>query len=692
MSALSQVAALGLWPALPMTGYWLYARRRGQTVDAPYPSKDSESSVGAFSLQTAIGVAVWSLPLLLLAEAGVYNAAVVGLLGWLVTVAGAVLLWPRRDRLRTMRPSFTWWDGLLVAGLALTAVLYLGWPSENIIPEHDEGMYINQGIYVANHGSLHPPYPWPDTAESVFGVVGLRPPGAFKTGDSYTFYFGHLFQVWLAHAFATFGAAGIFRLNGVIALLSAGLFYALCRRLLTQPLAVIATLVLALNTSQLWLARNSLTEMITQAFIVAGLFLLLRALQDASLGDARWAGIFFGLSATVRVDSLLLVALLFGAHLAMRLVEAPGERSTRVWLALYTTALPAFALDLAYYALYSRPYFDEHLPLILPLCLVALAAAGVLLVGCTSVLDVARPWLTSRAAVVALGVLLLAMSVYAYFIRPSTTAPIFGASTHLVGRRSYAEDSLVNLAVYLSPLVVWVGILGWYVALWNVIRHRRAPYLLPIIVVVLSFALLYLYNPTITPLHYWAIRRFLPVVMPGWVLFAGIGAAWLGARMPVRPRMVASGIGALFLIGFIARSNALIYNFAEHKGQYEQMRALAAQLPEDEVVLALVGRRELRTWPTPLYLAFDRTVVPLNLSSEPGRRAFGAWVSTQAQSGKTSVPVIVRGGWRAEGISRKRIGQVALQRSYIEWTNTPPPKQIVVEKKVLRLYRVSVPD
>lgn len=692
MSAVSQVAAFGLWPALPITGYWLYARRATQPVDTTPPAKWSDSPVGSFSLQTAIGIAVWSVPILLLAEAGLYNAAVVGLVGWLVAIAGAVMLWGRRDRLRTMQPSFTWWDGLLLAGLTAAAVLYLGWPSENILPEHDEGMYINQGIYVANHGSLHPPYPWPDSAQSVFDSVGLRPPGAFKTGDSYTFYFGHLFQVWLAHAYATLGAVGIFRLNGIIGLLSAGLFYALCRRLLTLPLAVVATLVLALNTSQLWLARNSLTEMITQAFIVAGLFLLLRGLDDGSVRDARWAGIFFALSAAVRVDSLLLLPLLFGAHLAMRLTIDSERRSTLVWLGLYSTAVPAFIASLAYYAIYSRPYFDVHLTFILPICLAALVAAGLLLVGYTRVADVIRPWLTSKVVVAAIGVSLLLLSVYAYFIRPATTTPIFGPSTHLVGQRSYAEDSLVNLAVYLSPLVVWAGILGWYVALWNVIRHRRAPYILPISVVVLSFALLYLYNPTITPLHFWAIRRFLPVVIPGWILFAALGAAWLGARLPIRPRMVAGGIAALFLVGFTARSNALIYNFADHEGQYEQMRAFAAKLPEDEVVLALVGRREVRTWPTPLYLAFDRKVVPLNMGSESGRRAFDAWVSRQAQSGDSSVPVIVRGNWRAEGLTRKRIGQVTLRRSYIEWTNAPPPKRIVVERKVLRLYRVSPPD
>lgn len=692
MSAVSQVAAFGLWLALPITGYWLYARRVGQPVDTTPPAKWSDSPVGSFSLQTAIGIAVWSVPILLLAEAGVYNAAVVGLVGWLVTIAGAVMLWGRRDRLRSMHPSFTWWDGLLLAGLTLAAVLYLGWPSENILPEHDEGMYINQGIYVANHGSLHPPLPWPDTADSIFSLVDVRPPGAFDVGDSYTFYFGHLFQVWLAHAYATLGAAGIFRLNGVIGLLSAGLFYALCRRMLKRPLAAVATLLLALNTSQLWLARNSLTEMITQAFITAALLLLVRALEDDSVGDARWAGLFFGLSATVRVDSLLLVPLLFAAHLAMRMVEEPDRRSTRVWLGLYSTALPAFALDLVYYVVYSRPYFDVHQAFIWPICLAALAAAGVLLVGCTRMLDVVRPWLTSRAVVTAIGVLLLILSVYAYFIRPYTTAPFFGPGTHLVGQRSYAEDSLVNLAVYLSPPVVWAGIIGWYVALWNAVRSRRALYILPILVVVLSFALLYLYNPTITPLHYWAIRRFLPVVMPGWILFAAVGVAWIGTRLSLKPRVALGGLAALFLCVFTARSNALIYNFAEHKGQYKQMQALAAKVPEDEVVLALVGRWERRTWPAPLYLAFDRKVIPINMSTERGRRAFNVWLSKQAQSGDGSVPVLVRGRWRAEGISRKRIGQVALHRSYTEWTNSPPPKKIIEEKKLLTLYRVSAPD
>ena len=81
MSFAPMVAAAGVWPALPLTGYLLFARPQRAAAG------DSLPAVTSGALMTAVGFAVWSVLLLGSAIAGVYRADALGLLGWIVSAA-----------------------------------------------------------------------------------------------------------------------------------------------------------------------------------------------------------------------------------------------------------------------------------------------------------------------------------------------------------------------------------------------------------------------------------------------------------------------------------------------------------------------------------------------------------------------------------------------------------------------------
>ena len=177
-----------------------------------------------------------------------------------------------------------------------------------------------------------------------------------------TVQFAHLFPVWLAQAFATFGHHALFRLNTMFAILSITIFYGLCRSVMQKPYAVIATLFLALNPSEIWLARKTLTEILTQLFIWSGLFILLFAQKNNSKKLARWAGVLLGFSSLVRIDSFFLVPLLFFSHLVQKIVEDPGEKkSSSVWSSFYQTSLPVFTIAFGYYVFDSMIYLSIFL-------------------------------------------------------------------------------------------------------------------------------------------------------------------------------------------------------------------------------------------------------------------------------------------------------------------------------------------
>src|SRR5581483_7881984 len=304
------LVACGLWLALPITGYWFYSRCCRISGVRLFPP------VTAFALVMIGGIALWSIPLLAAAVMGVYRAEYIGLLGWVVTLWGMLHLgkFPTISVLPFQLGSF--WDWVLICGLLGAGSLYLGFPNENIFGENDIGVYANHAVYIARHGRLDIPYPFaPEFFSSFIPILPRHPafdwdfylPGVFLTLPTMTVQFGRVFPLWLAHAFASFGPRGLFHFNAIVAVLSLAVFYGMCRSAVPKPYAVVGTLFLALNPSEVWLARVTLTEVFTQMFIWSGLLLLARSIQRASPALARGAGVCLGLSVLVRIDSLFLL-------------------------------------------------------------------------------------------------------------------------------------------------------------------------------------------------------------------------------------------------------------------------------------------------------------------------------------------------------------------------------------------------
>lgn len=700
MELLSSFLACGIWPALPLTGYGLLQPVLRTHRIQPLPL------ITALALTSVAGIAVWSGVLLGAAIFGVYQAEYVGLLGWIISLLGLIrlILLKQPDLSRQIHLRMSAWDAILIAGLVLAAGLYLGFPTESIWGGRDQGVYASHGVYIAQHGRLDVPYPWPQDADSIFSEAFRGFPGFYRTQPFMTVQFAHLFPVWLAQAFSTFGPHGVFRLNAALALLSAGMFYGLCRSAIPKPYAVVATLFLALNPSQLWLARITLTEIFAQLFIISGLFMLLHALQDQNqnqdrdqnqdqdTGLARWAGVFLGCSALIRFDALLLVPLLLVLHLTWKWAEVPIPRKP-VWSALYQGALPTFALAVGYYAVLSRPYFldlSAHFRKLGFVCIVCVLA---LFATTPDILKRVRSWLSSQTLFRFISSVVLVLAIYAYWIRPvmEPYATIHWPGHLLDGVRDYREDSLVNLAHYLSPFVVWPAIFGWLIVWHRVAVGKTAFHLTAVLVIVGGFSALYLWNPSISPDHFWAIRRFVPVVIPGFIFFASVGI-WSGLGKFSKGGALSIALPLLvFLLIFLIRADALLFTFAENKGLFEQLQQLAKSLPRGEIILAH-DAGGWAAWTTPLYVAFDRQVVPLNVHTDEGKKAFDTWVTRQVAQQKPVYFLYEGESLFLCGFEANQLDKIILSRPYIEKTYTPLPRQIARERKPVILYKITGKD
>ena len=763
MHTLSVIAAAGVWPAVLVTGYLVFAfpQRVWETAKLP--------AVTAYAITAAVGIALWSVPLLGALLAGAFHPTALGILGWGVSAIGLMVAFGRATR-RAQLPSASArarsggyspasqpelpaaqsrhgaapaggrrasrgeasgrrrvketpkpetsaeratdaanpdivWDGLLIAGLVVAAALYLGFPTESIGGGRDEGVYANQAIYFAQHGRRDIRYPWPEDANTIFADAWLGFPGFYNTSGTMTPQFSQLLPVWLAQAFTTFGHHGLFRLNAVFALLSLAVFYGVCHMVVSRPYAVVATFFLAFNPSQLWMARLTLTETLTQLFIWSSLLLLVQALREGKPSLARWAGVFVGCAALVRFDGLILVPLLFLAHAAFTIVTATGDplggeseprglkgqefgaRSSTVWNALYQTAVPLSGVTVAYYAFFSAPYFREVGQFYLTKLVVStVIALLVLLASAVPFVRRLRPWVTSKALLTVVCVAVCGLAAYAYWLRPT-------ASDHPVWKyervgysfdvsRDYRQDSLVNLGRYVSPPVVLAAIAGWLLCLWMLARQRRNPHLVPPLVVIAGCAAVYLWDPAVYPDHYWAIRRFVPVVIPGFVLYAAAAAAEATRRVGSPWARGLEALALVFLCLFTFGAGQLIFTFAEDSGFFLQLQDLARKLPDDQVVVT----HGYKTWVMPLYVAFDRKVVPVDLNTEPARKAKEEWVARQT---KRQLPAYLLVEVDQSSTNPLKVGEAELRRSYTQPTTDPLPRKIITMSQRMELYKVG---
>ncbi len=181
----------------------------------------------------------------------------------------------------------------------------------------------------------------------------------------------------------------------------------------------------------------------------------------------------------------------------------------------------------------------------------------------------------------------------------------------------------------------------------------------------------YLYDPADDTFHFWLMRRYIPVVLPALVLFAGVACSWLLARLP-EPWPT---VGAAVLLGCVAvftiRAGDVLLFFAERKGRFAQLATIAAEIPGDGIILASASPDLL----TPLCVSFDKPVVPVDLTCEEGQAILAAWVSSRVRMGKTAYLLQQEGSGILPPRS-KELSRGWISFSYLRPSIRPLPRRI----------------
>ena len=209
-------------------------------------------------------------------------------------------------------------------------------------------------------------------------------------------------------------------------------------------------------------------------------------------------------------------------------------------------------------------------------------AAGAAAVPARHSLLVSR--LMSRAAVVgavaaAVGFLVLLSRPWWYQSHGATDIPLIGGlqgaeGSPVDGTRTYAEASFQWVSWYYGWPVVIVGIGG--LLAWLVLGARsRSTQLLWLSALLLPSAALYLAEPSIVPDQIWAMRRFLPVVVPGLLL----ASVWVARQLFGRGRvgMVLAGLLTLSVLVFPLPTTYPLFRAADDAGGLSARRTSATR-------------------------------------------------------------------------------------------------------------------
>jgi hypothetical protein len=568
----------------------------------------------ALPLLLPAALAGFSLVAMALLQLGLFRPPLVlplGLAGAAVAARGVALTRP--EPLAGPR----WLDGaalLLALGFAVVNARY---SAQNINVFRDPATYAITGRWLVHHGSLaiavHP---------EVFGAVkGLSFSSAgFDAATTPGFVhsqFSNLVPGLLAVGGWLGGDRLLLRVNVLLGAAALLAFYGLARQWAGRAWALVAMAALGVSLPLLYFSRNPYSEPVTLLFLVGGLALLREAQRHGRVWAYGLAGLVLGSALLARVDGFffLLAIPIYGV---VALAAAPAQRrfqvARQVGALLAGAAVPA-AVAMANLALLSPAYLrDRGGELAMTeKAAIAVAVVGVIavtLAWSTRVLQrvaaATTHWLPATAGVAVVVLAAVAASRPLWYVGHDQNAPR-SATDYIAflqkarglavdGTRTYAEQTLAWFSWYWGPVTLALGVVGVALAAYRVAQRGDLRLVTPL-AVWLPAALLYLTVPNVTPDQVNAMRRYVPVVIPGLLLAA---AAVLGLVARRRRVGIAVALGAAMVI-FPASVSAKVFTVREGVPQLLEMRNLCAHLPADAALvvtgpLAASYQQTARSW------------------------------------------------------------------------------------------------
>jgi hypothetical protein len=630
---------------------------------------------------------------LALAALGAYGFRWLLAMDVVVSLAIAAIWRGRLRMVAAVRPRFSMMIPLALVGIGIWQFFP---PSEYVIGGKDPGVYMNEGIQIAQRGTLVvrdetiaavPPfarelflpryYQGPDVPRTDYYSVRFM--GFFiRDADSGAVVgqFPHLFPASIAIGYGIDGLTGARRTVGCWAILGLLSVYFAGARLGGRAVGAGAALLLSVHVLQVWYSRYPSAEIVMQALLFAALLAADRALVEADRFSGVVAGSLLGLMMWLRYDVVLAFAAV-GLGIA---VCYPLRRSLPWALIIPAAGLATVALlylmtVMTGYSAYPLGFTRDWAP--------APAIGGIALAA-------ALRWIAKQERRIELmkqlfptlvcGVA-IAAAAYAWFLR--------GA----VGRTAIYDAAALRTfgTFYLTPAGVLGAVAGYTYLVSRSFWRAPATYL-----TICVFALFFFYKIRVVPEHFWMDRRFIAVILPGALLcisgiaLAGLRTSLLGRRLP------SLALGIVFLVlaaRQFARSSEPIEHHVEYAGVIPRLEELARTIPDDQ--LLLVESRDtsdLHVLALPLAYIYARNVLVF-ANPVPDKATFErflGWANTRYRT----VALLASGG--TDLVSRKWtvVPDESARFTVPEFETTPwsqLPRSVQEKKFDYQLYAFGPP-
>lgn len=561
-----------------------------------------------------------------LAEFGLDRPAVVLAFGVIGLIGGGAIVVRRR------------WNKVSLGALAgsglpilIGAALYFP-PDEWILGGLDPGSYVNAGATIAQTGGIvlrSPMLPaldlairqalFPSPASRLPGFYlmfehfnGLVPDGFVVSTDRVVPHGFHFYPAVLAFGYAVGRVDGELLVTPLLAIGGLVGFYLLVRRLFGTTVGTVAVFFLGIGPAEVWFARYPAAEILAQLLLFGGFLALVATIDAPSPLLSAIAGLALGCVHLAKIEMLPL-PFLIAAWLGYQWLVGAFDRRWIWFAAVYFIVLVQAVLHATlianWYAVTTLRVATS------PRLLLAVNAGALLVLALVAILVLvptarwrARLLVTSskwnKPIALLLPILAGLLAIYAWYVRPLGSALVSAATMDAAQlAASNNLESFVRLGWYITPIGLLLGTFGWMLLLHEA-RDRRT--ILPL-VVILADTLIFLADMKITPIHYWAARRWVPLVIPGFCL----AVAYLLPRISLKgndklTRSIAPlGCAAAMTVGLLAGTRPL-FGYVEYRGAIQQLGSLAATTPENAVILFPVGDSGIR-FSTPLEYLFHRT-------------------------------------------------------------------------------------
>ncbi len=448
------------------------------------------------------------------------------------------------------RPQFAplkWPEWLLLILLFGAAIVYFR-PHEYVLGGIDPGVYVNIAATAVRTGDFILTDEWISLLAQ-HAEVTLRPqPSQWRTeflqfvgwyiddtqSNTIIPQFFPFHPMLMAVAIALGGLYSGLLVTPFWATLGLAAVFLLSRRLFNARIGLLATLMLALTPTHIYFSRYPTTEPLTLLLIFTGLLAWQRLWDNETEAPVIW-GIFggaaFGAAFLTRID-LPLVAVLLVSFLLIRWWQ-------RMWHSGWTAAALSLGIVSAHAGVsavvLNWPYMWNTYGSVYRMLArsslvvgVGLIAAGLFTVF--GIIMYRLPYSTFRRSRVVswinhpafrwlLAGSVILLSLFAYYVRPVLQPPgVY--TTWLTGTEAFMLDgeNWVRLGWYVTPLGLILATAGLAFILYSCSLNRHGLFLSVGIVTILQ----YVYRIFNTAYHIYAMRRYVPIVLPMLLIYAAV--------------------------------------------------------------------------------------------------------------------------------------------------------------------------